>query len=129
MSVLPAQERRLRWLVWSLTAAYAICLLIMTHLPPARVPRVRVTDEVLHFVTYVILAMLLLWSLRYVRSMRASGVWVILAVMIFGAIDEITQPLVGRTASVNDWLSDAAGAVTGVAVVLAMTALRDAWRR
>ena len=38
------------------------------------------------------------------------------AVALYGVIDEVTQPMVGRTMDGVDWLADIAGAATGLAL-------------
>ena len=47
---------------------------------------------------------------RRKRFLRAA-----IIILIYAALDEITQPLVNRYASIIDWLADAAG--MGVAIL------------
>jgi VanZ family protein len=51
---------------------------------------------------------------------------VAIALAAFGAVDEITQPLFGRTADVLDWAADCAGIAVGLLLV-AITS--SAWGR
>jgi VanZ family protein len=44
---------------------------------------------------------------------------------MYAAADELTQLLVGRTASVGDWLADAAGAALGLAFFAAWPPRRE----
>ena len=76
------------------------------------------SDKFIHFWAYAGLGILLM-------SLRATwGVypwisivicWVVLAT--YGAFDELTQLLVNRSADMNDWLCDIAGASAGLAIV------------
>jgi VanZ family protein len=43
-------------------------------------------------------------------------VWSWIVIAIYGGLEEITQPIVGRVASVIDWLADVAGAAIGLLV-------------
>ena len=100
-------------------AGFVLILLIATHLPPKSVllpPEEHGLDKVLHFSAYATLACLLAtaWQL-------ASGIltgrhlrWVWCAVVVFGALDEITQIPVGRDCSIWDWTADAVGAAAGL---------------
>jgi len=109
-----------RSILWRLLlAGYWLTLLVATHLPKqvAGLPTNQ-ADKLIHFAAYAVLAWLLAmaWqaSVGRLNARHLKLVW--LAVVFFGAIDEVTQPLVGRTASVADWLADAAGAVVGLLV-------------
>lgn len=105
------------WLV--LFAGYWLALVIGTHLPPGAVelPGDQ-SDKVVHFAAYAGLAWLLAMAWQHTTG-RLNGrhLWFAwLAIVGFAAIDEVTQLLVGRDASVGDWLADAAGAALGLAV-------------
>ena len=68
-------------------------------------------------------AWLLLWSLHYTDlSPRAAAWWVVGVCLFYGAIDEVLQIPVGRTCSMKDWVADASGTVTVVAVALVIGA-------
>jgi len=111
----------------ALCLAYLVMMTVATHLPPNRihVPTWRVpADKVFHFTAYAGLAFLLatlgaaLWTGtpggRWGHLLRYAAVLPIVAV--FGIIDEITQPLVGRTADPLDWIADFSGALCGLAL-------------
>jgi VanZ family protein len=114
---LPPSDRSIVWRV--LLAGYWLTLLVATHLPTqvAGLPRNQ-ADKLIHFVAYAVLAWLLAtaWqaSVGRLNARHLKFAW--LVVVLYGAIDEITQPLVGRTLSVADWLADAAGAAVGLIV-------------
>jgi VanZ family protein len=120
---------RIALLAWSLTAAYWVGIFYLTHIPPLRVPRTRVSDVHAHFAAYAVLAAMLLWSLRYTNlSPRAAAWWVVFVGLFYGAVDEVLQIPVGRICSMRDWLADATGVVTVVAVAVVIGAMRHARR-
>jgi|SRR5688500_2994115 VanZ family protein len=126
---MPARPPRVALLAWSLTGAYWVGIFYLTHLPPQRVPKTRVADVYAHFAFYAVLAALLLWSLRYTRlSSRAAAWWVVVVGLVYGAVDEVLQIPVGRSCSMKDWLADASGVLTVVAVAVVIGALRHVRR-
>lgn len=101
-----------------MTGAYWISIFILTHLPPTTVPKTRVSDKALHFGVYAILGVLLHLS---VRPRAWKKILLVLAVLLlYGAMDELTQPLVGRFCSFDDWLADAAGAAVALSLCAAV---------
>ena len=113
-------------LLWTITAIYWLALFVATHLPPARVPRLGVSDKISHFAGYAVLAALLLLSLRAKEiSLRASAWWAVAICLIYAAIDEYLQIFVGRHSSFDDWFADAAGAVTVASLVIVVGAMRE----
>ncbi len=114
----PAETARLRRRV--VLAACVILwttALVATHIPPARVPRLGVADRLLHVAGFFALATVfwLTLVLYEFRRVRRDAI-VVLAMLAYAAIDESTQPLVGRAASVLDWGADALGACLAVIV-------------
>ena len=103
---------------------------IVTHLPrfdaPGDEPITRLPlDKVVHFGAYAFLGWLLTRVLL-ARLPTAPAVTItILLLAGYGALDEVTQPPIGRTADVWDFVADIAGAVTG-ALVASLTASRRA---
>jgi len=87
-----------------------------THIPAEKVPHTGLSDRTLHFAGYFLLAGLLTASLAGfgVRPLR-RGAAVILVMMAYGALDELTQAFVNRGVSFGDWLADLLGAITAVA--------------
>jgi VanZ family protein len=134
-----ADERRAKEAVFSpvfrrggLTVSaviYAVTLVLATHYPKPEqlLGRYGHADKLLHFVAYFLLAVFVaaavwgagLWS-------RRTALIVAIALAAFGAVDEITQPLFGRTADVLDWAADCAGIAVGILLV-AITS--SAWGR
>lgn len=106
-----------------LLAVYSIALFTATHWP--KLPGVDVPgkDKTLHVVAYAILAGLLLNVLvRQDRFRRGMGAVIATAAIAAtaAALDEWTQPYVGRACDLFDWLADVAGAV-GVCTAYVLT--------
>lgn len=112
------------------TAAYAVVLVFATHYPKPQEllgPNAP-SDKMLHVIAYGLLACLVGLTLvaagRWTGSAiaRAAG-----AMAIFGALDEITQPLpwFRRAADPLDWVFDVGGIALGLtAVALAVAICR-----
>jgi VanZ family protein len=75
-------------------------------------------DKLAHFGAYAALALLFAttWQLSagVLIGVHLRFAWLLL--VLYGALDEWTQPFVGREASWLDWLADAAGAAVGLLV-------------
>jgi VanZ family protein len=94
------------------------------------VPPVPVNDKVEHFGGFAILAMLVSISFSPPRSRGGVGggayksvrsVAIALAICLaYAALDEWTQPFVGRTCDLRDWLADASGAIVGSLIALTL---------
>ena len=113
--------RAVRVILWVVCAAYWVALFTLTHLP--RVPAVgqRVQDKVAHLLAYGVLAGVLylaMWASN--SSWQWTARFVITVTLLYGAMDEVTQPLVGRSCELYDWFADAAGALTVVGVFTAV---------
>jgi VanZ family protein len=98
---------------------YWIVLAAATHYPSVPVPhRVEHTDKVIHFGAFAVLATLFWWFVEARRAPTASTAWLAAAVLIpYAAIDEYTQQCFGRHADVADFIANAAGIATALAVL------------
>lgn len=100
-----------------LLAMYWLVLVTATHWPAAE-PMVALSwgDKIVHFVAYAVLAWMIAWTsdgrLRWMAGLALA--WLLATAC--GGLDELTQPPFNRTADPYDWLADALGAATGVAV-------------
>lgn len=114
-----------------LLVAYWLALAAATHVP--RLPQVVGTsgiDKVCHFAGFFGLGFLAsltvaIWrpASRPLNWINLAGIGLLLA--IYGASDELTQPLVGRSCELADWLADLAGLTMGIAsFVVAKTLAR-----
>ncbi|HEX2973615.1 MAG TPA: VanZ family protein [Tepidisphaeraceae bacterium] len=109
-----------------LTIAYWLLALLMTHLPKPPALGPSVGDKGQHLVGYGLLAAMLFLTLWICRpTLRWIGGYVLLTVLVYGLIDEMTQPLTGRSCDIYDWLADLAGA--GMAVGL-LSGVKWLWR-
>lgn len=112
---------------------YWMALTFGTHIP--RLPRVvdvNFFDKVLHFVAYAGLAFGACLAWRMQRPRYASLSWrhygVILLVFTgYGAIDELTQPYVGRSCELADWIADTAGVLFGMTLFVMSNGVRRWW--
>lgn len=88
-------------------------LFIGTHTPIQAGEDLSELDKLAHFGAYFGLGVLLTaWSMASGKSWKPIGV--IVALAIYGALDEILQIPVGRNAEVLDWVADVCGATLGV---------------
>lgn len=110
-----------RHLSLMLLILYWLALAVGTHIP--RLPHVvsaNLIDKVCHFVGFFGLGFLtsIAWSMRRPadRPLNWSNfalLWLLLG--IYGAIDETTQPWVGRSCELADWLADLGGLAAAMA--------------
>jgi VanZ family protein len=118
--IVTSVRRRAPWLL-GILALYWLALFIATHLP--RVPSLRVqhSDKLVHFAVFAILGFLLTALFpRLHRRWEWNVVWATIFASAYAAFDEYSQPAVGRTADVWDWVADSLGAVCGALVCLAV---------
>ena len=96
-----------------------LALFIGTHMPvdPEILPP-EGRDKLAHFGAYLTLALLVAttWQLAggFLTSRHLVFAW--LAVVAYGAFDEITQIPVGRVCDISDWTADACGAAAGLLI-------------
>jgi VanZ family protein len=115
-----------RLLAWA-TAGYVCVLVYATHHPR---PQELIgegpgtpSDKSLHLCAYFVLGGLAAATLAAWRRWGARTAAVLTAgLFVFGAVDEITQPLFGRYADVVDWFADCAGGFAGVLAIAAIVA-------
>lgn len=97
-----------------------------THIPPGRGGGLFISDKLLHFIGYLGLATPLIWLLAALGHTRPWRIALTLGILLaYGVFDELTQPLVGRSADVLDWLCDAAGIAASVALWEVIFAIRQ----
>lgn len=102
-----------------LAVVYAAGLLACTHWPRVTVPGVDVgglpLDKAAHLALYLGLSLLVIGACGF----RRGGCWqgvagCFLGILVFAAVDEVTQAWVGRMPEVLDWMADGVGAAAGV---------------
>jgi VanZ family protein len=97
------------WLAASLLCLVSV--LTLTHIPQAAMPeflQADMLDKVEHILAYGAIATLFLLAVPN-RGRLALPVIGLLALAGIGILDEITQPLVNRYASVGDYAADVTG--------------------
>ncbi len=113
-----------------LLATYWLVIFVGTHLPPILdVSASFINDKVKHFSAFFVLGGLMCYvsnSPRWLRRFASIG----LLGMAYAAIDELTQHLVpGRVPDTLDFLADAAGLWTAIAIYVAAKYYRKASQR
>jgi len=112
----------MRRLLYVITAVYWCMMFVLTHLPPRHVPQIRMSDKLEHLLAFMMLGGLLYLCLKpLVRKplLIVAGIGA-----AYGAFDEWTQPLVGRSCELKDWVSDVSGIILGagcIAIALTLT--------
>jgi VanZ family protein len=110
--------RRSLLLVCILMWASAFCL---SHIPLERLPALPGKDKSLHFIGFACLGSILLLTLvahsrRHDHKLLRLSAITLVVTAVYGAIDEMTQPLVRRYGALDDWLADVAGSVAAVVI-------------
>jgi len=126
----PTLHRARRPLAVLLTVAW-VGAFVLTHIPKLKLPEeVHVGDKTLHAVGYAVLAALfLLTRAAYGSSPWRRAILVAVSLAAYGAFDEITQPLVNRTAAMGDWLADLGGAIGAIVAVEILMAITQGRRK
>jgi len=115
----PARSR----VLGPILAIYWLGIFAATHLPQTALPQPPMGDKTEHFIAYAGLSVLLMTWLIFTRP-KVRYVWVvaILVCALYGAADEITQPIVNRFCDFRDFLADCVGA--GLGILLTMIVFR-----
>ncbi len=91
---------------------------VLTHIPLRAIPQVAGGDKTLHFVGYLVLGCVFSLTLLVRKTARVRRIFaVVVVMMLYASVDEITQLLVNRHATLTDWTADVAGAIAGVILV------------
>jgi VanZ family protein len=116
------------------TVAYAVVLVLATHIPRLDVSFATGTDippdKLLHFAAYGVLGCLL--GLMVAESAPNWRRWfpiALAATAVFAFLDESTQPMFGRAAEPLDLAADVVGAAAGLTVAAGAAATARRWRR
>jgi VanZ family protein len=103
---------------WTPPVVWVVIILIGTSWPGLSLgPPGFSIDKLAHFGAYAVLAALILRATRTPHEWR-TAIIVVLAVSLFGAVDEWHQSFIPRrTMSFADWVADTVGAIAGVLAV------------
>ena len=106
-----ATLNRARWRL-TLWLGYWLALFVVMHMPLTKPPAPSIPhlDKATHLVLYFLLAWLCS-SYHRACGRRDDGTLALWAgtFVVYAAVDECLQPLVGRTRSVYDWTADVVG--------------------
>ncbi len=112
------QSRRMRT---ALCGCLFVGAFVTSHMPPPPVPsRPLINDKVMHFTGFVLLGMVSIWrglTVGRPYPVGAAFIW-LMALGAYGAVDEWTQPIMGRSCELFDWVADVCGAMVGIAIIL-----------
>ena len=114
----PRLPRWITKLLVACTLAYTVVLVVATHYPKTgellEYSPIK-ADKTLHFIAYGIQGLLVAATLVSAGRGRIYSLAVaMLALAVFAAVDEATQPLFGRFADPLDWLYDCIGLAAGL---------------
>jgi len=107
-----------RWTTLTALAVYWTALATATHLPRAPELPLEQGDKFLHVAAFAVLTLLAAtcWS-AWRPPMRLRHLIALAAIlMVYAAVDELTQIPVGRKAELADWWMDTLGIVLGAAI-------------
>ncbi|MCK4998498.1 MAG: VanZ family protein [Anaerohalosphaera sp.] len=113
-------ERTHKYILTALLV-YWPAMFIVTHMKvPAFVGKMKMSDDVMHFVAYMVLAVLAWIAVSDGKKVdwKQAKVWYLLAVIVcYGALDEWLQGFVNRQPQVSDFIADLCGAVAALVVL------------
>jgi VanZ family protein len=104
----------IKWLVFAVT--FTATVIVLTHIPQEFMPsklQKSGLDKLQHVVAYGIITFLFILALKSSPSLL-SALLVFFAILAFGIVDEVTQPIVGRQASLADLAADVSGIAAGL---------------
>lgn len=115
---------RWRWVAVTTLAGYWLAMAVLLHVPPVfpPVPRKYPVDKLVHAGLYFGLTLLLAWTVLGFRrrsgesprtQVLAAAGWAVAVAMVYGVVDEWTQPLTGRQFEWLDLVADDVGIVAG----------------
>lgn len=123
----PMASRRVRLLAAIMCGTLWAAALVATHVPRSQLPNLATGDKALHGMGYFVLASVFAATLAFHGlPLRRRSTVVLVVMPLYGAFDETTQPMFGRSASWGDYLADIVGIL--LAVIVCVIILR-VWAR
>ena len=115
-------ESNKKWLIYFPLIIYWFLLLVATSLPAQDLPKTGVSDKIEHFSAYLILAVLLNFTLmfqnRFPKLKKKAWLYTLIIILTYAGLDEIHQLFIpGRDCDILDWLADASGVMLGLGFV------------
>jgi len=109
----------------------AVAIFVFTHVPNEQVPRliIRIGDDKFrHLLSYGLFAAFLFAGLRPWQTNPVKVLaWVAVIGIGYAGIDELTQPLAGRTCSLLDFLASLGGTLLGGSLMLVASVISGHW--
>ena len=111
----PMASRRVRLLAAIVCATLWAAALTATHVPISQLPNLPTGDKALHGTGYFVLASVFAATLAiHGLPLRRRSTVVLIVMPLYGAFDEATQPMFGRSASWGDYFVDMLGTLLAV---------------
>jgi VanZ family protein len=81
------------------------------------IPEIPGKDKTIHFIAYLFAATMVVSA--FIKKLYPShALAFIFGLLLLAALDEVTQPIVGRSCDFYDWLADLGGIVLGTFFIL-----------
>ncbi|MBI5764638.1 MAG: VanZ family protein [Planctomycetes bacterium] len=104
-----------------------ITAFVVTHLPPPDQPiKPLEHDKLLHTIGFVGLGTVLAWRLSATHRpfpLVTAMAWYSVLIT-YGAFDELTQPITGRSCELLDFLADGLGGIIGMGLIIVAQTMR-----
>ncbi len=115
-------EKNRKWLIYFPLILYWLILFVATTLPSKDLPDTGVSDKIEHFTAYMILAVLLNFTLmfqnKYPKLRKKAWLYTLIFILTYAGFDELHQLFIpGRDCDIFDWLSDTSGVLLGLGFV------------
>ena len=104
----------IKWLVFAVT--FTAIVLVLTHIPQEFMPsqlQKSGLDKLQHIVAYGAITFLFILAIKNSPSLNLA-LFVFFAILAIGIVDEVTQPIVGRQASLADLAANVIGIAAGL---------------
>lgn len=112
-----------RWIDW-LAAGWFLVVTWLSLAPLPELPDIRTSDKLGHVAAYAVLAALATLSRRSPGAILAMAA----AIVAYGGLVELIQPLVNRRGEFGDFLANCAGATAGTGIVLSLSWFGARWK-
>lgn len=100
---------------------YWLGIFVATHIPiPGWTRKMGVSDKIMHFVAYLILTSLLWFSTSFKQKANWKKLypWLVsIAILLYGAVDELLQHFVKRSIDAADFAANAFGLATAMLII------------
>lgn len=112
--------RLIDWLAF----AWILVVTWLSLAPLPELPEVEADDKLGHLAAYAVLAALATQPRRSYGAILAT----VAAIVAYGGLVEVIQPLVNRHGELGDFLANCAGVIAGTGIVLSLSWLGARWK-